>query len=154
MQRRILFVCTGNTCRSPMAEGLARVELAQRLGCEPDRLAESGFEVASAGVSAAPGAPATPEAVQAAAEYGADLTGHRSQGATAELINSADLIFCMTDQHRTALLHLVPTAAQRTLLLSETGAIADPIGAGVDQYRRTAESIREAVLNRMSEIVQ
>lgn len=153
MRRRILFVCTGNTCRSPMAEVLARLELAEQLGCEPDALADRGWDIQSAGVAAVSGAPAAPESQQAVAELGGDLSAHRSQPAGSELINSSDLIFCMTDQHRTAVLDVAPTASQRVLLLDETGPIGDPIGAGIDTYRQVAEHIQQAIRTRMSEIL-
>src|SRR5712691_6240493 len=70
---RILFVCTGNTCRSPLAEALCKKRLAEQLGCRVDELAERGYVVASAGVSAYPGDEAAAAAVEIAAEFGAGL---------------------------------------------------------------------------------
>ena len=71
-------MCTGNTCRSPLAEALAKKVLADRLGCTADELPGRGFWVLSAGVSAYGGGPASEESVTVAAEFGADLSGHRA----------------------------------------------------------------------------
>ena len=74
---RIAFACTGNTCRSPMAEGLLKKQLADHIGCAVDKIDGEGFRVVSAGTYAVDGAPATPEAVEAMAELGIDIQSHR-----------------------------------------------------------------------------
>ena len=86
----VLFVCTGNTCRSPMAEMLCRDMLAQRLGCEIDELEDRGVVVASAGIAAMLGGGATGEAVQCMSEMGLDLGGHETQPLTEPLVRHAD----------------------------------------------------------------
>src|SRR5207253_3189276 len=96
---RIVFVCTGNTCRSPLAEGLCRQLLADHLRCAAEELGKRGFCVQSAGLAAMIGAEATPEAVAAAAELGADLTGHGSRPLTIEMLLQADRLFAMTASH-------------------------------------------------------
>jgi len=141
LRKTILFVCTGNTCRSPIAAGLARKRLAERIGCKAGQLEREGYEVLSAGIVAAQDAPASPEAVSAAGGLGADISSHRSRKITAELINHADLIFCMTDVHIAEVLRLAPAAAGKVARLWDGGDIPDPIGEGPNVYRDTAERI-------------
>ncbi len=145
LQRTILFVCTGNTCRSPVAAGLAGKLLAERLGAAASELDKKGVSIVSAGLWAVNGHRATPEAIQAARKLGVDIANHRSQELTVELINSADLIFCMTDFHVAAVCRLVPSAAGRVRRLDRKADISDPIGGGADVYRRTAERIKGAI---------
>ncbi len=145
VRKTILFVCTGNTCRSPLAAGLARKTLAQRLGCPPGKLASCGWEVLSAGVWAGEGQRASPEAVEAAAECSVDLAGHRSQKITKELIDKADMVFCMTREHVDAVREMSPASAGRTRRLWSRGDIPDPAGGGPDAYRQTAEKMQQAI---------
>ncbi len=99
----ILFVCTGNTCRSPLAEALCKKRLADRLGCAIAELPARGYHVLSAGLAAAPGGPAAIEAEQVARTYGADLSAHRSRPMTPELAAQADYLIGMTRSHVRAL---------------------------------------------------
>ena len=151
IRRRILFVCTGNTCRSPMASALAKKALAERLGCKPDELEKFGLEVLSAGVFTAGGALATAEAVEAAAELGGNVEKHRSKKLTSRLIDSADLIFCMGRNHLDAVVRQVPAAAEKTFLLDEAGDIEDPIGGDSRTYLRTAGRIERGLKKRLKE---
>jgi len=146
LKRTILFVCTGNTCRSPMAAGLARKILAERLGIPVARLPDKNVEVVSAGVWAADGQHATPEAVRAARNLGADIAKHRSRKLTIELINDADLIFCMTDYHVAEVRRLSDSSDRKIRRLDYEADIPDPIGGGADVYRKTAERIERAVI--------
>lgn len=134
---RILFVCTGNLCRSPMAEALMRAELARR-GC-------ADIEVVSAGTWAEPGSPATPEAARAVARLGASLDGHRSRPLEAADLEGADLVVAMTSVHRREIAELAPDARARTVLLKEIEAIEmdePPPGAGPHQRLRALLSGR------------
>jgi len=135
----ILFVCTGNICRSPMAEGLWRTML-------------PGVSVASAGVSAVAGSPASAHAVAAVRAAGGDLDGFHSQPLTAALVEKADYIFTMTHGHLDIILTFFPEAADKTFLLTEflsgpekRSDIADPIGQGPDVYNKCRDSIHAAL---------
>lgn len=137
-----LFVCTGNTCRSPMAEGMFRKLAADRLHCAEEELMDRGLVVVSAGLAAAPGAPASPESVQILQERGIDLQGHASQPLTPRLLRQADRIYTMTRSHRDAILDSVPEVEDRVEVLARDGTdICDPIGYGLDQYQKCAADI-------------
>ena len=146
---KLLFVCTGNTCRSPMAEALARAGLRQRLGTDDE--GSFGFEVASAGVYAGPGAPASDHAVTALGERQVDLVDHRSQPALLELVEAQDRIYCMTSSHRDALLSALPPGAEGRveLLDPDGGDVPDPFGGSLEVYRRTADAIAAMVDRRL-----
>ncbi|MCP4452387.1 MAG: hypothetical protein GY809_13070, partial [Planctomycetes bacterium] len=152
-QIQFLFVCTGNTCRSPMAEGIARKMLAQHLSCkEIDDLPVMGYKILSAGTMGMDGMPASEGAVVACMERDIDISGHLSQSLSASLIQESDFIFTMTHSHRNTLLAGFPEAADRCTVLDIDADISDPVGQSVAVYRACAAQIENAVKNRLSEL--
>jgi protein-tyrosine phosphatase len=154
----IAFVCTGNTCRSPMAEGLARRLLAERLGLDlPSASASSiedfGFRVSSMGVVAGHGSPASKNAVEAMAERDIDIAAHETRPAIAERVRDCDRVYALTRAHVDSLRGLLPPGADQGLaLLDPQGAdIPDPIGGSLEEYRRCARRILDALEARLSE---
>jgi protein-tyrosine phosphatase len=129
----ILLVCTGNICRSPMAEGFLRREIQER-GIQ-------GVQVESSGVSGWEGSPATPEAIDAVAEYGLDISGHLARRLTRAMTEQADLVVAMSSEHREAVGRLVPSAASRTFTIKE---LVDVLG-----YVRADERLEQEPVEQM-----
>lgn len=158
MRKRILLVCTGNTCRSSMAEGLLKKMLTEAFGPVAEQ-----YEVRSAGVAASPGDKASAPAVEVMAEAGIDLSGHQATRLTPDLAAAADLVLTMTAGHKQAVLQLAPTARTKTFTLKEyvrirlgpdgegrdgsAGGedIADPYGAETAVYRSCAGELQETL---------
>ena len=149
-EKTILFVCTGNVCRSPMAEGLFQRMIAER----PE------LRVLSAGVSTYPGQPPSAHAVDVLAELGVDISHHRSKPLSEKAVEEADWIVAMTRSHLDSIIYLFPRAAEKVYLLREfePGAtsldVADPIGMGVEAYRTAREIIRNGLPGLMQFIDQ
>lgn len=132
----VAIVCTGNTCRSPMAEVLLRERFRQRTGREDAVL------VVSAGVAAMPGSGAAQQAVEVMSARGLDLTGHSSRPLDERLVELADVILTMTSQHRQAILQRWPEAADRVCTLRHDGTdVSDPVGAPTEVYAECADQI-------------
>ncbi len=132
----IAVVCTGNTCRSPMAETLLREQIRVRLG------REDAVRVLSAGVAAMSGSGASPQAVEVMGRRGLDLTGHASRPLDDAVMNVADLILTMTRGHRAAILAAWPDMHDRVFTLRRDGGdITDPVGMPVEVYQECADQI-------------
>ncbi|MBE3599462.1 MAG: ribose 5-phosphate isomerase B [Limnochordaceae bacterium] len=133
---QVLFVCSGNTCRSPLAAALFQRALVRR---------NLAAEVGSAGVSASDGEAASGPAQEVAREWGFDLSRHRSRRAAADLVRSAELVLAMTEAHKRQLLQMAPEAAGRVFTLAEyagtEGDVDDPFGQDLDRYRATMRQI-------------
>jgi protein-tyrosine phosphatase len=149
----IVFVCTGNTCRSPMAEALFRDMLVKKLGCEANELSDRGFFVTSAGLAAAFGAPASLESVDLMDHQGIDLTSHESQPLTERLLEHADFVYTMTRGHRDAILSSRPDLADRVQVLArDSSDVPDPIGGGIEEYVRCQEAIESHLQDILSKM--
>ena len=149
----LLFVCTGNTCRSPMAEAIARKLLADRLGAKEADLPERGYRVISAGTGAGYGAPASEEAERAVKKFGADLSTHESRPVTISMVEEADRVWVMTPRHKRSLVDLMPDQAAKIELLDPSGReVDDPIGGPAEVYRAAAQQIHESLTQRLKEI--
>jgi len=142
--RNILFVCTGNTCRSPLAEGFLKKLL--------ERNSPSGMEIGSAGLTALPGSPASFHSLRVALENSVYLEEHQARLVTPELIDKADLIVVMEPGHRQALLDRYPKTSGKILLLrqfarygSQKRGIYDPYGLNLEAYRFCFQDIKECV---------
>jgi protein-tyrosine phosphatase len=151
LRTTILFVCSGNTCRSPMAEAIARKYLADRLSVSPDELENKGVHVTSAGSYALPGAHAAGPAVEALRPMGIDLSRHRSRPLSVELIHEADVIYTMSRNHARAVTSLVPAAADRVSNLDPASDIEDPIGGDVSLYTEVADRIKGLIEKRLAQ---
>ena len=144
MPVHILFVCSGNTCRSPLAEAIAR-RLVEETGTD-------GVDVSSAGTFALEGGCASSGSLEVARENGLDLESFTTRRLTSKLLERADLVLVMEPGHRSGVLGLSPVADTKTKLLGELAGfqgpdavVADPFGGTLDSYRRTFQKIEKFV---------
>ena len=141
-----VVVCTGNTCRSPMAEAMLKKQFSNKFGCGIDQLADFGVNVMSAGISAMPGAPAANQSVEVMRQYGVDISAHCSQPMTGRLAKCADVIFALTNGHRDAIVSQWPELKDTVKTLRPDGGdISDPIGSPVAVYQSCAQQIDQCL---------
>jgi protein-tyrosine phosphatase len=179
---QILFVCTGNTCRSPLAEGICKKLLADRLQSTVEQLPKRGFVVQSAGLTAVPGAKVTAEALAIAGEFGIDLSAHASRPLTETLVAQADYVLAMTRSHLLFLgaryagpvideggwgvVSNDPSSARQSplaaatfqccprLLSNQAEDVLDPIGGDLEVYRECARKLFHYVEEFLVELEQ
>ncbi len=140
--KRILLVCTGNVCRSPMAMGLLRQRLAE------DGLADR-VAVSSAGIWGLDGEPASGPGVEVLAERGVDISDHRAHTIDAQDIAQADLVLVMEEAHRRSLFYSYPNMLSKVFLLSEMageyGDVRDPYRRPKEEYARCADELTRLI---------
>ena len=141
MKKKLLFVCTGNTCRSPLAKVLTAATLA--------KANISAWIVDSAGLSALPGQSASGDALAVSGDFGLDLSLHQSKPLSEKLLVEADLVLVMTRNHKQALLAGMPQHAGKVHTLKEfvddSGDVADPFGGGLEEYRQAAQELERLI---------
>ena len=147
---RICFVCTGNTCRSPLAAALFAAALERRDIPTGEALEH---RIVSAGLSAGRGSPATAESSAVAARRGVDLGDHRSTPVDRHLVESQDLILTMTSRHRDVLSGDFPHLADRIEMLDPAGGdVPDPFGGTIEEYEACAERIAGLLQLRIDQL--
>lgn len=151
LRQIFLFVCSGNTCRSPMAAAIANAEIAARLQIPFEALETVNAGALSAGVSAKVGAPLTSEAQEVLRSLNVPVRPHAARNLTPELAEQAEMIFCMTRAHRKAVIELIPSVAWKTYCLDYEGDIEDPIDKGLEVYLNCARQIQALVRLRFDE---
>jgi protein-tyrosine-phosphatase len=141
MSMRILFVCTGNLCRSPMAEFLMKRAIATRLKLSEASLAARGWIIESAGTNAYDGMDMPADARIALAELGITGAQHSSRILRVAHLMTADVAFAAAHEHFQQMLRIHPESASKIRLLDPQGDVPDPMGEGIDSYRYAAAQI-------------
>jgi molybdate transport system ATP-binding protein len=150
VKRLFVFVCSGNTSRSPMAQAICNAEIARRLGLSLAHLDSLGIRAMSAGLTARPGEPLTADAEQTLTAIGLPSVEHRSGNLTHRLAQQAEVIFCMTHDQRKELLAKFPEAASKIHCLQQAGDIVDPTGKGLPAFLDLAGLLQRLIGDRLS----
>jgi len=158
VNKLILFVCMGNSCRSPMARGICTKLLSQRLGVPGKKLRNRGYTILSAGLAASAGSSPSVAAVKALSELGIDISGHRRRPLTRELAERAAALFVMEprlisgpENGSESNSHLLRSVRQKLRLLG--GGITDPYGGSLEQYHMCAKHLRKAISAVLDSII-
>lgn len=145
LQRLFVFVCHGNTIRSPIAQAICNAEIAARLGVPPESLDRSGIKAVSAGLTAQPGTPLAAEAEQALGAIGMPVLEHRSRNLTRAVAQKAEVIFCMTEKQRTEVTARFPEAMAKTYCLHPDTDVSFPREKSADEFSDMARQIQELI---------
>ena len=141
----VLFVCSGNSCRSPMAEAFFKKQMADRARNRMTIVRGGAIRVLSAGTGVMKEGEVNPLAAEVMAEVGLDISGHRSRPLSVGMISAADRIYTMTERHRVTILEMIPDARDRVETLDPSGDLLDPAGTDISSYRDCRDRIAALV---------